>query len=83
MSAVCVVNAARKRNFQQVKSLVEAGADINSRNPRYQNSTAIFWAAHHESVEMIAFLMKHGADIDIEDDVRFFNCDSLDLIKYA
>lgn len=55
--------AIRCRHSKIVQTLVEHGADVNIINP-VDGSTPLHLASCSESLEMIKFLMKMGADID-------------------
>jgi serine/threonine-protein phosphatase 6 regulatory ankyrin repeat subunit B len=62
MSDNGIVNAAEEQNFQEVKRLVEGGADVNERNS--YNSTALHFAAQYGPLEIVQYLVEHNADIN-------------------
>ena len=62
MSDNNIVKAAAELNFEEIKRLVECGADVNEKN--LNESTALHCAAQHGSLEMVQYLVEHNADIN-------------------
>ena len=59
-AAATVVTAARDADVAEVRKLIAAGADVNA--PESDGSSALLWAAHQSSPEIIALLLKAGAN---------------------
>ncbi len=60
-----LLKAAEEGNFQEVKHLIESGADVNERSfYMYENATALYMAVKSGSVEIVEYLVEHGADIN-------------------
>ena len=59
--------AARKGDVQEVKKLLEAGADLTARD-EHLRSTPLAWAAKFGQLEMVKFLLRHGAPKSLPDD---------------
>jgi len=59
--------AARQGFFDTVKALVEAGADVNQRNPGDQ-STALVVATVNGHFDVGVYLLEHGADPNLATD---------------
>ena len=57
-----LVGAARNRDGTAVRALLEAGADVNARQP--DGATALHWAAHWDDAGMARRLVRAGADVD-------------------
>ncbi|HXH25192.1 MAG TPA: ankyrin repeat domain-containing protein, partial [Vicinamibacterales bacterium] len=53
--------AARNGNPEAVKLLIEAGAEINAREP-LRGTTALMWAVEQRHPEAVKMLLAHGAD---------------------
>jgi len=58
--ATPLMHAAAFGNFETLKMLLDAGADVNAHNDR--NATALLWAARDE--EKALLLIQHGADVN-------------------
>jgi len=58
-------DAARKGDAAAVKTLLDAGVDVNTRF-RY-NATALFYACDHAHVEVVKVLLDRGADMTVKD----------------
>jgi ankyrin repeat protein len=65
---VTLVEAARKRDHQQVRTLLTQKADVNVR--ANDGATALLWAAHWDDVEAAALLIRAGADVNAANDFR-------------
>ncbi len=57
-----LVDAAVEQNFQEVKRLVESGADVNQGNS--YDTTALHCVAQSGSLEIVKYLAEHGADVN-------------------
>jgi uncharacterized protein len=57
-----LIDAARSGDLDQVRELVDAGADVNL--PQADGSTPLLWAAYHSYPEMVTALLEAGADPD-------------------
>ena len=57
-----LVDAARDRDASRLRALVDAGADVNVRQP--DGASALHWAAHWDDVETARLLLHAGADVD-------------------
>jgi outer membrane protein assembly factor BamB len=60
-----LINAARRGNVEQVKTLLEQGADANATTE--YGATALFFAADRGNMEIIQLLLDHGADVNAKD----------------
>lgn len=56
-------DATKQSNLAKVRLLLEAGADINSKDQYGQ--TALMNAAHRGQVELVRLLIEQGADLNI------------------
>jgi len=65
-SANPLVNAADKGDLATVRSLLEAGEDINARDD--EGETALHEAVDEGHLEMVQFLLSKGADPNLYDD---------------
>ena len=78
--------AAKTGNFQQVKLLVEHGADVNCKN--YHFGSPLHSGALSGSLEIIKYLVEHGADVNCENDCLgspihcAVSSGSLEIVKY-
>ncbi len=61
-----LVDAAARQDWQRVRALLDAGADVNA--PRADGVTALLWAAHWDEVEIVQVLLRAGAHPDAADD---------------
>ena len=50
-----LVDAAAQQNWQQVRTLLDAGADVNA--PRADGVTALLWAAHWDDIGTVEVLL--------------------------
>ena len=64
-----LLKAVEEGNFQEVKRLIESGADVNGRclHENLGNETALHVAAKSGSLEMVKYLVEHGAKVRRED----------------
>jgi len=58
-----LVQAARQGDIETVKSLLDAGADVETRDSKYQSSL-LMWAAHEGHTDVLNLLISNGAEID-------------------
>ena len=61
-----LVDAAAQQNWQQVRTLLDAGADVNA--PRADGVTALLLAAHWDDIGTVEVLLAGGADPNAADD---------------
>lgn len=59
-SAMSVADAAKQRDEQALRALVEQGADVNA--PQADGSTALHWAAYANNQAMAELLIQSGAN---------------------
>ncbi|MBU1093116.1 MAG: ankyrin repeat domain-containing protein [Firmicutes bacterium] len=71
-----IVLATAWDNFQSVKHLVEAGANINLRDN--DGRTALFYAVIRENKVIKSYLLKNGASVDLIDDEGYLISDLID-----
>ncbi len=63
-SASALSKAAKRGRLDQVRQLVEAGADLDERNRR--GNTALYYAALEGHADVVRVLAEAGADIDVD-----------------
>src|SRR5688572_16746440 len=56
-----VADAAMRRNGEEVRRLVQSGADVKA--VQADGSTALHWAAYHGDVRLALLLLEAGADV--------------------
>ena len=61
-----LVGAAAAQDWQTVRALVGAGADVNA--ARADGVTPLVWAAHWDAHDVVDLLVGAGADVDAADD---------------
>ncbi len=57
-----IVTAAQYRYMPMVELLVERGANVNSQNQLEQS--ALSWAKYHGDVQLVMYLVEHGAQVE-------------------
>jgi ankyrin repeat protein len=67
-SDLSLVEAARNRDEQQVRALLNRHADVNERSQ--DGATAILWAAHWNDLETARLLIGAGANVNAANDFR-------------
>jgi ankyrin repeat protein len=55
-----VVSAARDADLAEVRKLIAEGSDVNA--PEADGTSALLWAAHQSSPELVSVLLEAGAD---------------------
>jgi uncharacterized protein len=55
-----VASAARDADIAEVRKLIAAGSDVNA--PEADGTSALLWAAHQSSPELVTLLLEAGAD---------------------
>ena len=60
-----LLEAVQKRDQKAVLALIKSGADVNAANS--MGITAVIGAANRGSDDMLAFLVQHGAKLDVKD----------------
>ena len=59
--------AADRDRPAAVKLMVELGFDVNAADPYPHEQTALHGAAYNGNLELVRYLVEHGADVDFED----------------
>ncbi len=59
-----LADAAEQGNGALVRTLLEAGADVNI--PQVDGMTALHWAVYHDDAETAGLLVRSGADVNAE-----------------
>ena len=62
-----VVEAAERQEWDAVRRLVDAGADVTATHP--DGATALHWAVHWNGAETVGRLIAAGADVDAVNDL--------------
>lgn len=62
-----VVDAARQRDRQALRTALRAGADVNG--PQPDGATALHWVAQWDDLESADALIRRGADVNRADDL--------------
>jgi len=63
-----LVEAARNRDQQAVRTLLNQHADVDVRS--HDGSTALLWAAHWNDLETADLLIRAGANVNAANDLR-------------
>jgi ankyrin repeat protein len=58
-----VASAARNADIDEVRKLIAAGSDVNA--PEADGTSALLWAAHQSSPELVELLLEAGADPNV------------------
>ena len=64
--ALELVAAAKRTDHAAVRALLDAGIDVNTRYG--DGTTALHWAAHRDSLDLVTDLLASGADVGVVDD---------------
>ena len=62
-----LADAARQGDWGAVRTLLEAGADVNARQG--DGSTALHWASYRDNRQMAALLVRAGAEVNATNDL--------------
>ncbi len=64
-----LLKAVEEGNFREIKRLIESGADVNEVNwhNNLEDKTALHVAVRSDSLEMVKYLVDHGAKVTRED----------------
>ena len=71
-----LLKATKAGDVQEVKRLIESGADVNERSFYMQDGTKLHVAAKSGSLEMVKYLVEHGAKVTRE------NCPARDTVLW-
>jgi uncharacterized protein len=63
-----LVDAARNKDQQTLRTLIKQRADVNAR--AHDGSTALLWAAHWNDLDSADLLIRAGADVNAANDLR-------------
>ena len=63
-----LVDAARSRDLQTVRSLLSRHADVDAR--AHDGATALLWAAHWNDLDIADLLIRAGANANAANDLR-------------
>jgi ankyrin repeat protein len=63
-----LVEAARNRDQQKIRTLLRERADVNAKS--HDGATALLWAAHWNDLETAALLIGAGANVNAANDFR-------------
>ncbi len=63
-----LIRAAQYEQINEVRLLLEAGADPNAQDGRKSNETALHESCYHGDIEMTRLLLEAGADPNIAND---------------
>ena len=58
-----LVEAVKVSDISSIRAQLEGGADVNAPEP--DGTTALHWAAHHGTVEVVDLLLAAGADVTV------------------
>lgn len=61
-----LIEAVQHDDLEKVREVVQAGANIEARDSRYQ-ATPLFWAVTQQNFQIIRYLVESGADIHAVD----------------
>ncbi len=61
-----LLKAAREGNIEAVKTLLDKGADINTKTNDIFGNTALMEAVVNEDIDMVKLLIEKGADINMK-----------------
>ena len=59
-----LIDAAEKGQTEQVKALLEEGADVNAKEDKDYGRTALLWTASYGHTEVVQVLLDAGADLN-------------------
>jgi hypothetical protein len=59
-----LLEAVRNGDVSIAANLIQTGADINTRDARFDFRTPLIWAAHNGDKAMVTFLLEQGADMN-------------------
>jgi uncharacterized protein len=81
MGEFALHQAAWVGNFERVKSLVEAGHDVNQRAP--EGTTPLMGTVREGLADVCRFLIEHGADVTVRLPSDGWGTDNWSLLRLA
>ncbi|GHM57862.1 MAG: hypothetical protein sL5_00840 [Candidatus Mesenet longicola] len=66
-----LINAVRRDNIEEVRSLLGKGADVNVKDSNYNHNTPLHDAARNSNLDMINILIAKGADVNAINNNRY------------
>jgi len=67
LSASPLIEAVKQGDAQAIRAALKTGADVNQ--PEGDGATALHWAAHRDSVEIVTLLLGAGAKTQVANDL--------------